>query len=199
MSKAQQIKLKAEKLKLDHIKQFHMKCESRKKLDFVKQVFEYCEMTQTYIFVNSLDFAEKIHFWLREAGLSSFILFSKQTKEERDDTMAKFREQKINVLITTNIIARGIDVEQAELVINFDVPQKKAGPTTTGDPEMYLHRIGRAGRFGRPGLAITLYDRDIDKEYLDQIVKYYDMGSKINELSGPEHLSQLLKEIRDTD
>lgn len=156
-------------------------------------------MTPTYIFVNSLDFAEKIHFWLREKKLASYILFSRQSKEERDDTMAKFRENKINVLITTNILARGIDVEQADLVINFDMPQKKVGPKTEGDPEMYLHRIGRAGRFGKPGVSVTLYDRDVDKEYLDQIVKFYGMESKISELQGSDHLCQLLKEIRDTD
>jgi len=61
ISEAQQIKLNPRKLKLDHIKQFVLKCEKGKKLDFIKDVFETCEMTQTFIFVNTLDFAERVH------------------------------------------------------------------------------------------------------------------------------------------
>ena len=91
------------------------------------------------------------------------------TKEERDKTMSKFRKQEIHVLITTDLIARGIDVPQAQLVINFAVPQQFDTKTKTqnSDPATYLHRIGRTGRFGRDGLALTIYDRPQDKENLD--------------------------------
>ena len=78
-------------------------------------------------------------------------------------------------MITTNLIARGIDVPEVELVINFDVPLKKMDGVTIGDPETYLHRIGRTGRFGKNGIALTIYDRDIDKQYFDQIIKHYSM------------------------
>lgn len=61
-----------------------MKCEPKKKLDFIKEIFEACEMTQTYIFVNTKDFAETVHTELNKAGLKSYIMFSKMTKEERD-------------------------------------------------------------------------------------------------------------------
>ena len=81
-------------------------------------------------------------------------------KEERDLTMKKFRNQEINVLITTNMIARGIDIPDAQLVINYDVPASKS---QGADPETYLHRIARTGRFGSAGIALTLHDRDIDK------------------------------------
>ena len=91
VEKAQQIKIKAEKLKLNHIKQYQMRCESKKKLDFIKEVFESCESAQTFIFVNNKDFAEKVHTWLRKANFRSYIMFSKMTKEERDDTIEKFR------------------------------------------------------------------------------------------------------------
>jgi superfamily II DNA/RNA helicase len=67
-------------------------------------------------------FAEKIHQLLQKSGFHSFIMFSKMSKEERDITIEKFRTQQINVLITTNIIARGIDVPETQLVINYDVP-----------------------------------------------------------------------------
>ena len=154
-------------------------------------------MTQTFIFVNSLDFAEKIHLKLRELGFSSFIMFSKMSKEERDDTITQFRNQTINVLITTNLIARGIDVPEVELVINYDVPLKKTNDRIVGDPEIYLHRIGRTGRFGKTGIALTIWDRDVDKESLDQIIEYYHMGGILNQLNGPEELKYKLRNIAD--
>ena len=103
--------------------------------------------------------------------------------------MDKFRNAQINVLIATDLISRGVDVPDAELVINFDVPTIRVGKNKTiPDKATYLHRIGRTGRFGRPGIALTIYDRDFDKENLGEIIKYYDMQDKINELKGAEHL-----------
>ena len=81
--------------------------------------------------------------------------------------MDKFRKQEINVLITTNIIARGIDIPEAQLIINYDVPLEKAKDGKIhGDAATYQHRIGRTGRFGTKGIALTIYDRDIDEECL---------------------------------
>jgi len=174
-----------------------MKCGPKKKLDFVKEVFETCEMTQTFIFVNTKDFAETVHRLLKKAGLSSFIMFSKMSKEERDETIDKFRNQQINVLITTNLIARGVDVPEVELVINYDVPTVKAQGKVIGDAENYLHRIGRTGRFGKPGIALTIWDREVDKENLDQILDHYKMKDKMNELTGPDHLKKLLEDIQE--
>ena len=77
------------------------------------------------------------------------------------------------MLITTNLIARGIDVPESQLVINYDVPCLKEGSNSVADPETYLHRIGRTGRFGSLGVAVTLYDRDVDKANLDTIIKHY--------------------------
>ncbi len=66
------------------------------------------------------------------------------------------------MLITTNIIARGVDIPETELVINFDVPSVRENNKSVVDPATYLHRIGRAGRFGRKGIALTIWDRAID-------------------------------------
>ena len=87
------------------------------------------------------------------------------TKGERDDTIGKFRRVEINVLITTNMIARGIDVPQTELVINFDVPSMTIDKNgkKIADADTYLHRIGRAGRFVKPEIALTIFDRKIDE------------------------------------
>jgi len=151
-------------------------------MDFVKDTFDICGLTQTFIFVNTLSFAETLHTKLRKDGLSSYIMFSKMSAQERDDTMKKFREQEINVLITTNLIARGIDVPEADLVINYDVPTVRENGSFKGDLESYQHRVGRCGRFGQPGVAVTLWDRESDKECLDQIISQYQNNMKIEEL-----------------
>ena len=70
-------------------------------------------MTQTFIFVNTKHFAEKVYQLLNEAKYPCYIMFSKMEKEERDQCMEKFRKQEINVLITTNLIARGVDIPDA--------------------------------------------------------------------------------------
>lgn len=81
--------------------------------------------------------------------------------DERDEYIEKFRKREISVVITTNMLSRGLDVPEVQLVINFDVPLVKNAKTQKyeSDKENYLHRIGRAGRFGIPGIALTLFDR----------------------------------------
>ena len=94
------------------------------------------------------------------------------------------------------MLARGIDVLETQLVINYDVPML-IGKDRGADPETYLHRIGRTGRFGGNGVALTIYDRPIDKEYLDSIIAHYDMKNVVNELEGPDHLKELLRTLQD--
>lgn len=154
-------------------------------------------MTQTIIFVNSKDFAERLFDMLRKASLKVVIIFGKMDSEERDDMIKKFRTGEIAVIITTNMLARGIDVPEVQIVINFDVPLMGDGKGgVQGDPENYLHRIGRTGRFGVKGLAVTIYDRDIDETYLFQILDHFNMREKCKPLGGPEQLLELLEEIR---
>ena len=135
---------------------------------------------------------------MRKSALKSVIIFGKMEKDERDEMIAKFRDGEISVIITTNMLARGIDVPEIQIVISFDVPLTgDSDGKPCGDPENYLHRIGRTGRFGTKGLAITIFDRDIDKEYLNEILDFYKMREKCKQLEAPEQLEILLKEIRD--
>lgn len=92
---------------------------------------------------------------------------------ERDDLLAKFRNGENKVLITTNVLARGIDVSSVSMVINYDIPMKGRNDEEP-DAETYLHRIGRTGRFGRVGVSISfVYDK-----------KSFDALSKIAEMYG---------------
>lgn len=133
---------------------------------------------------------------MRREGFKSRIIFGDMSPEERDEMIEKFRSGEISVIITTNLLARGIDVPEIQIVINFDVPTQKIGNNRVGDAENYLHRIGRTGRFGTKGLAITLYDRNEDREYLQQILDHYDMNNSMRTLEGPDQLRALLEEIR---
>jgi ATP-dependent RNA helicase DDX19/DBP5 len=95
--------------------------------------------------------------------------------EERDATMLAFRNGESNVLITTNVLARGVDVDNVCLVINYDVPVDRDG---NPDFETYLHRIGRTGRFGRKGTAINLINDDKSIAVLAEIEKHFSKEGK---------------------
>ncbi len=150
-------------------------------MDFVMDLFEAFEKnTQTIIFVNTLKFAETVHRVLNDKGYRAYIIFGQMTKEERDEYVDKFRRGEISVIITTNLLARGFDMREIKLVINFDVPQQHGEP----DFENYIHRIGRSGRFGDVGLALTLFDREEDEAYFWKIIDHYKMQSKVKKLEG---------------
>jgi ATP-dependent RNA helicase DDX19/DBP5 len=172
-------------------------CAKGKKPDFIKSVFDICAMTQTVIFVNSKDYAERLHGMMRKAAFKSVIIFGKMEAEERDEMISQFRKGEISVIITTNMLARGIDVPEVQIVINFDVPlMKGSDDKICGDAENYLHRIGRTGRFGVKGIAVTIFDREVDQDYLNEILDFYSMREKCKKLESPEQLRDLLNDIR---
>ena len=152
-------------------------------------------MTQTVVFVNTKKFAETLHMMMRKEKYKSTIIFGDMGHDERDEMIAKFKSGEVSVIITTNMLARGIDVPEVQIVLNFDVPTVGPRNQKVGDPENYMHRIGRTGRFGTQGLAISIYDRDEDKVYLDEIANHFKMESKITTLTAPEQLKELLDEI----
>lgn len=90
---------------------------------------------------------------------------------DRDTTIDAFRTGKAKVLITTNVLARGIDVQSVSMVVNYDVPENGG----VADPETYLHRIGRTGRFGRVGVAITFVSDKQSWSLLNQISSYFNI------------------------
>ena len=137
------------------------------------EIFNFCAQTQCIIFVNTKAFAETLLRILKKHGYKANIIFGDMTNEERDEYIQKFRDREINFVITTNILARGLDVPDIQLVINFDVPTQRENGKIVPDPENYLHRIGRAGRFGVPGIALTIYDREEDEQMLNQIFETY--------------------------
>ena len=111
----------------------------------------------------------------------------------RDETIKRFNKGEIQILLTTNVLARGFDEKLVQLVINFDIPIKKVDDKLVSDPETYLHRIGRTGRFGTKGIGLSLVSGDRDMKYLKEIEEYYK--SKIEEIKSLEDLDRERKEF----
>lgn len=166
------ITVKKEKLTLDGIKQFWIDCGSRdNKFKVLSDIFAILTIGKCVIFVQSRETCKTLTRRMRENGHSVGILHgADMAKEVRDQVIDEFRAGTTNVLITTNVLARGIDVAGVSLVINFDIP---LGRDHQPDPETYLHRIGRTGRFGRKGCAINFVFDNKSKQDLAEIEEYY--------------------------
>ncbi|KAJ1954991.1 DEAD-domain-containing protein [Linderina pennispora] len=150
---ANEIRLKATELTVDGIKQFYMDCKSvEHKVEVLAELYSLMTIGQSIIFVKTRHTAERIAARMTKDGHSVVYLHGKLESEQRDKVMDDFRDGKIKVLITTNVIARGIDIMQVNLVINYDIP---TDGNDRPDPETYLHRIGRTGRFGRTGASVN--------------------------------------------
>uniref|UniRef100_A0A671QPD7 RNA helicase n=1 Tax=Sinocyclocheilus anshuiensis TaxID=1608454 RepID=A0A671QPD7_9TELE len=159
------ILVKKEELTLEGIRQFYINVEKEEwKLDTLCDLYETLTITQAVIFINTrrkVDWlTEKMH--ARDFTVSA--LHGDMEQKERDVIMKEFRSGSSRVLITTDLLARGIDVQQVSLVINYDLPTNR---------ENYIHRIGRGGRFGRKGVAINMVTED-DKRTLRDIETFYN-------------------------
>ncbi|GAA6011134.1 hypothetical protein JCM8202_003910 [Rhodotorula sphaerocarpa] len=155
---ANEIRLKQEELSLDAIKQFFMDCnDEQHKYEVLVELYNLLTIGQSIIFVKRRDTADEIARRMSDEGHKVVSLHGKLETTERDAVMEGFRDGKTKVLITTNVIARGIDISQVNMVVNYDLP---LDAQNRPDPETYLHRIGRTGRFGRQGVSINfVHDR----------------------------------------
>mmetsp|Transcript_57906 Transcript_57906/g.141480 ORF Transcript_57906/g.141480 Transcript_57906/m.141480 type:complete len:514 (+) Transcript_57906:147-1688(+) len=166
-----------ESLVLDIIKQLWVDTRQYDggKLEFLSDIYSLLTIGQSIVFVETKRNADMVHRTLTESGYTCSVLHSNLMGEERDATMLAFRNGESNVLITTNVLARGVDVDNVCLVINYDIPIDKDG---NPDYETYLHRIGRTGRFGRKGTAINLINDDRSIAVLAAIEKHFAKEGK---------------------
>ena len=144
-------------------------------MEFLSDIYSLLTIGQSIVFVETKKNADMVHRTLTESGYTCSVLHSNLMGEERDATMLAFRNGESNVLITTNVLARGVDVDNVCLVINYDIPIDKDG---NPDFETYLHRIGRTGRFGRKGTAINLIDDDRSIGVLAAIENHFSKEGK---------------------
>lgn len=119
------------------------------------------------------------------------MLHSDLEPQERDQVMERFRSNQFRILLATNVLSRGIDVSQVSMVINYDLPQRDG----VADVETYLHRIGRTGRFGRPGVAVSFVHDPLSRKVLKDIET--QLGRPIVPIDGSnlERISDELNEM----
>ncbi|CAI5757658.1 unnamed protein product [Candida verbasci] len=177
MNNPVRILVKKDELTLEGIKQFYINVELEEyKFDCLCDLYDSISVTQAVIFCNTRQKVEFLTNKLREQNFTVSAIHADLPQSERDTIMKEFRSGSSRILIATDLLARGIDVQQVSLVINYDLPANK---------ENYIHRIGRGGRFGRKGVAINFVTekdvgmmREIEKFYSTQIEEMpADIGS----------------------
>jgi len=173
------ILVKKEELTLEGIRQFYVSVEREEwKLDTLCDLYETLTITQAVIFCNTRRKVDWLTEKMHERDFTVSAMHGDMDQKERDVIMREFRSGSSRVLITTDLLARGIDVQQVSLVINYDLPTNR---------ENYIHRIGRGGRFGRKGVAINFVTED-DKRTLQDIEKFYN--TQIDEM--PMNVADLI-------
>ena len=159
------ILVKAESVTLEGIKQYYIALENdTQKYETLKDLFECISVSQCIIYCNSINRVNDLCEALCKDSFPVCCIHSGMEKAERDKAYKEFTNGGSRVLISSNLTARGIDVQQVSTVINFDIPK---------DIHTYIHRIGRSGRWGRKGMGINfITQRDIRK--IKEIEQYYD-------------------------
>jgi len=159
------ILVKADDLTLDGIKQFYVALgDDRDKLAVLLDLYREISTSQTIIFANTRRKVDWLQAALEKEDFTVSALHGDIEQRERDVVMREFRSGSSRVLLATDVLARGIDVQGVSLVINFDIPANR---------ENYIHRIGRSGRFGRKGIAIN-FVTERDARYMRDIEQFYE-------------------------
>ncbi|KAK3945988.1 P-loop containing nucleoside triphosphate hydrolase protein [Diplogelasinospora grovesii] len=173
--KANQMKLRQQDLTVKGISQMYMDCPNEKaKYDVLCKLYGLMTIGSSVIFVRTRESANEIQRRMEADGHKVSVLHGAYEGVNRDALLDDFRSGRSKVLITTNVLARGIDVSSVSMVINYDIPMKGMGDKEP-DAETYLHRIGRTGRFGRVGVSISfVYDRK-SFSALSEIANVYDI------------------------
>jgi len=148
------------KLKLHGLLQYYVKLEEKEKNRKLNDILDQIEFNQVVIFVSKVERAKELSKLLEECMFPSICIHSRMKQEERIERFKQFKECQKRILVTTDLFGRGIDIERVNVVFNYDFPD---------DSDQYLHRVGRAGRFGTKGFACSFISRDEDQEVFDKV------------------------------
>jgi translation initiation factor 4A len=172
------ILLPADEVTLDGIKQYYVGLEREEwKLPVLLDLYQQIAVNQALIYVNKRQKAEWLAKQLAAQGFTLEYIHGEMEVADRKKRMEDFRSGQVRVLISTDLLARGIDVQQVSLVVNYELPVQR---------ENYIHRIGRSGRYGKKGVAINLiYGGEMNS--LKEIEKHY--STTVHEL--PDDLASL--------
>ena len=163
---------------MESISQYYIACSSdNAKFDMLKLLFSSISISQCIIYCNSNSRVSDLYNAMIKDGYSVCSIHGGMEKDEREKQFFNFRNGTFRVLISSNVTARGIDIQQVSTVINFDIPKSC---------ELYLHKIGRSGRYGRTGVAINFVTK-FDVQHMRKIEDHY----KINIAELPSNFNGL--------
>lgn len=178
MRDPKKILVKSEDLTLEGISQYYIPIEKEEwKMEVMIDLYANLDINQALIYCNTKKRVVELEKLMNENDFAVSAMHSEMDQIKRDTLMKEFRTGATRVLIATDLLARGIDVQQVGLVINYELPQRK---------ENYIHRIGRAGRFGRKGVAINFVSPN-DAKFIREIQDHYN--TQIEEM--PQNLEEL--------
>jgi len=173
------ILVKKEQLTLDGISQFYIYSEKEDfKFDILCDIYQTISISQSIIYVNTVKKATWLAEQLQSQNFTISVIHGSMKSSERTEIMKDFRKGNSRILISTDLLARGIDIQQVSIVINYDIPNNR---------ENYIHRIGRSGRYGRKGVAINFVTRR-DTNKMRELESFYH--TQINEM--PKNISSFL-------
>ena len=179
MNNPEKILVNSDSLTLEGIQQFYIGLKQYKwKFDVLMDIYDTINVTQSIIYVNSKNVLSNLYDRLSSNDFQVSHIHGDMDKNERERNLSDFKSGNTRVLLSTDLLSRGIDIQQLSLVINFDLPRSK---------ETYIHRIGRSGRYGRKGVAIN-FVTDEDKSHMQDIERFYN--TEIKEM--PQNLEDYL-------
>lgn len=159
------------KMTLHGLQQYTVKLAEKDKSRKLHDLLDALLFNQVIIFVNGVDRAKALNSVLIDSGFPSICIHSRMEQEERINLYKSFKDLEKRIMISTEIFGRGIDFQGVNIVINYDMPK---------ETDAYLHRVGRAGRFGTKGLAITFIKDEEDEKVLESLQSRFEI--KVEEL-----------------
>jgi ATP-dependent RNA helicase UAP56/SUB2 len=153
-------------LTLHGLVQYFVKLNENEKNKKLVDQLDTLDFNQIIIFVSSTRRAVELNKLLVECGFPSMCIHSRMKQEERIEVYSEFKKFKSRILVSTDLFGRGVDIERVNVVVNYDMPKSD---------DQYLHRVGRAGRFGTKGLAISFVASDEDTTVLDKVQARFEV------------------------
>jgi translation initiation factor 4A len=179
MNNPEKLLINRDELTLEGIKQFYIDLKQYNwKFDVLYDIYETINVTQSIIYVNSKNVLNNLYDRLTRDSFPVSYIHGDMHSSEREKNLSDFKNGTTRIMLSTDLLSRGIDIQQLSLVINFDLPRNK---------ETYIHRIGRSGRYGRKGTAINFVTNE-DIDHMREIQKFYN--TKIDEM--PQNLADYL-------
>ena len=179
MNEPERILVKKEQLTLEGIQQFYINVKHNNwKYDVLADIYNTINIAQCIIYINSKNKLNQVYQSLTSDNFPVGMIHGNLMTNERETIMNQFRQGEIRILLSTDLLSRGIDIQQLSLVINYDLPIQK---------ETYIHRIGRSGRYGRKGVAIN-FVTDRDLQDLEELKNFYN--TNIEEM--PQNIGDII-------